>query len=72
MKVILSLRFKTDQMTDYPKDPNILMSWTNTKLRDFYPDLETMCKDLEIDKESITKVLEEAGFEYNRDLNKFW
>lgn len=72
MKVILSLLRKTKQMTDYPKDPITLMSWTNTKLRDFYPDLETMCEDLEIDKEHIVRTLEEAGFEYNRELNKFW
>ena len=35
-------------MTDYPKDPAMLMSWANMKLRDFYPSLEAMCDDLEI------------------------
>ena len=59
-------------MTDYPKDPMMLMSWVNMKLRDFYPSLENMCDDLEIDTEDITKKLTEAGFEYNRELNKFW
>ena len=47
-------------MTDYPKDPIMLMSWVNMKLRDFYPSLETMCEDLEI------------PLEYNAQLNKFW
>ena len=50
-------------MTDYPKDPMMLLSWVNMKLRDFYPSL---------DSEDITKKLAEAGFEYNRELNKFW
>lgn len=59
-------------MTDYPKDPMMLLSWVNMKLRDFYPSLENMCEDLEIDSEDITKKLAEAGFEYNHELNKFW
>ena len=59
-------------MTDYPKDPMMLLSWVNMKLRDFYPSLENMCEDLEIDSEDITTKLAEAGFEYNRELNKFW
>ena len=59
-------------MTDYPKDPMMLLSWVNMKLRDFYPSLEDLCSDMEIDLEGLVKMLSEAGFEYNRDLNKFW
>jgi len=59
-------------MTDYPKDPMMLLSWVNMKLRDFYPSLEDLCSDMEIDLEGLVKKLSEAGFEYNRDLNKFW
>ena len=59
-------------MTDYPKDPIMLMSWVNMKLRDFYPSLESLCEDLEIDQKAILSALESAGFEYNTDLNKFW
>lgn len=59
-------------MTDYPKDPMMLLSWVNMKLRDFYPSLEDLCSDMEIDSEDLVKKLSEAGFEYNRDLNKFW
>ena len=44
-------------MTDYPKDPIMLMSWVNMKLRDFYPSLEKMCEDLEIDRNSIEDTL---------------
>lgn len=59
-------------MTDCPKDPMMLLSWVNMKLRDFYPSLEIMCEDLEIDAGELIRRLGEAGFEYNRDLNKFW
>ena len=59
-------------MTDYPKDPMMLLSWVNMKLRDFYPSLEDLCSDMEIDLEGLVKKLSEAGFVFNRDLNKFW
>ena len=59
-------------MADYPKDPIMLMSWINMKLRDFYPSLETLCEDLEIDREELVETLGKAGFEYNSELNKFW
>ena len=60
------------EMTEYPKDPIILLSWVNMKLRDFYPSLESMCEDLEIPREELVERLNGAGFEYNPDLNKFW
>ena len=60
------------EMTDYPKDPMMLMSWVNMKLRDFYPSLENLCEDLEIPVEDLVNRLSDAGFEYNRELNKFW
>jgi hypothetical protein len=59
-------------MTEYPKDPIMLLSWVNMKLRDFYPSLENLCEDLEIDRQELTDRLMEAGFEYNCELNKFW
>ena len=59
-------------MTEYPKDPAMLMSWVNMKLRDFYGSLDELCKELEIDKNELEKRLNEAGFEYNQELNKFW
>ena len=59
-------------MTDYPKEPAILLSWVNMKLRDFYGSLDQMCEDLDIDRKAIEDRLNEAGFEYNAELNKFW
>ncbi len=59
-------------MTDYPKDPAMLMSWVNMKLRDFYGSLDELCDDLEIDRNDLEERLDKAGFEYNAELNKFW
>lgn len=59
-------------MTEYPKDPAMLMSWVNMKLRDFYGSLDELCEELEIDRKELEKRLNEAGFEYNHELNKFW
>lgn len=54
-----------------PKDPFILLSTVNMKLRDFYSSLDALCDDLGEDKESIISALSEAGFEYDEELNKF-
>lgn len=59
-------------MSYYPKDPAMLMSWTNLKLRDFFGSLDELCEDLEIDRNEIEKILNDAGFEYNQELNRFW
>lgn len=59
-------------MSTIPTDPFVLFSWVNLKLRDFYPSLDALCNDLEIDKEELTEKLAEAGFQYNETANKFW
>ena len=40
-----------------PNDPMILLSFVNTKLRDFYPSLDKMCDDLGCSKEEIESKL---------------
>ena len=32
-----------------PKDPMMLMSFINMKLRDFYPTLDALCDDMDFD-----------------------
>lgn len=61
-------------MTDVnlPEDPFMLFSFVNMKLRDYYPTLEVLCEDLQIDKEELTARLRSAGFEYSAEQNKFW
>lgn len=59
-------------MNNIPKDPIMLMSWLNLKLRDFYPDLDALCDDLELDRKEIEEKMKEAGFEYSEENRKFW
>ena len=54
-----------------PKDPMILLSYINTKLRDNYPSLEELCKSEEADINDISSKLSLVGFEYDSKLNKF-
>ena len=57
---------------DLPQDPMMLLSFINMKLRDFYPSLDALCEDLNVDKEEILNKLAALGFEYNEEQNKFW
>ena len=54
-----------------PKDPAMLLSVVNTKLRDFYDSLDALCDDFHISPEDIEKKLAEIGYEYNREANRF-
>lgn len=54
-----------------PKDPIMLMSFLNTKLRDRYDSLEALCDDLELNRDELTIRLQEAGFDYDPERNQF-
>lgn len=54
-----------------PKDPIILLSVVNTKLRDFYPSLDALCEDMQVQKEELIKTLGAAGYEYDDTKNQF-
>ena len=54
-----------------PKDPFMLLSVVNTKLRDYYSSLEALCDDLGESREEIEAALSAAGFEYDEELNRF-
>ncbi len=51
-----------------PKDPVMLLSYINLKLRDFYPSLEAFCEDTNEDINAIIDTL--AGIEYHYDAVK--
>lgn len=65
-------RKDTSRMLDLPKDPMMLFSVINMRLRDIYPSLDALCDDLHVDKQEIMDRLAAAGFEYNAEQNKFW
>lgn len=54
-----------------PNDPMILLSFINTKLRDFYKSLDDFCHDTNCSKEDIINKLSAIGYKYNSQLNKF-
>ena len=56
---------------DLPKDPAMLLSFINTKLRDGAASLSDLCKTLGIDEADIKKRLGAAGFKYDEVLKKF-
>jgi hypothetical protein len=58
-------------MNEIPKDPFILYSWVNLKLRDYYPSLDALCDDLNIEKDEILSKLSALGFEYDPNQNRF-
>lgn len=54
-----------------PKDPYILLSYINTKLRDEFHSLGDLCQSLNIDRAELEAVLGGIGYTYIRDLNCF-
>ena len=50
----------------------MLYSFINMKLRDFYPSLDALCEDMNIEKGDIVQKLKAAGFEYSPEKNRFW
>lgn len=54
-----------------PKDPMMLLSFVNMKLRDFYDNLGAFCEDLGVDEQEITDKLNEVGYCYDKSRNQF-
>ena len=54
-----------------PKDPVMLLSLINTKLRDYNSSLDDLCKEYNLDKEYIIEKLSMIDDHYNKELNQF-
>ncbi|MDO4989493.1 MAG: DUF4250 domain-containing protein [Eubacteriales bacterium] len=54
-----------------PKDPFLLLSVVNTKLRDEYEDLDALCAALDLDRTALEDKLAAAGFRYDPARNAF-
>ena len=54
-----------------PKDPVMLLSFVNLKLRDFYDSLDAMCDDMDVDKQEIINKLELIDYHYDTEKNQF-
>lgn len=58
-------------LQNLPQDPVILLSVINTKLRDFYPSLDQLCKEMEVNKEELTDKLDLIDYAYDTSCNQF-
>ena len=54
-----------------PKDPMILLSFVNLKLRDFYSSLDDMCQAMDLDKSELEKKLGNIDYAYDKGCNQF-
>lgn len=54
-----------------PKDPAVLLSFVNTKLRDEYPSLVELCAALDADEEALRNTLAALHYEYDAGRNRF-
>lgn len=70
-KLKSNLHREVKKMAALPKDPFILFSVINTKLRDFYPSLDALCADLQVDRAALEAQLAAIGMTYDPSQNKF-
>lgn len=54
-----------------PKDPAMLLSFMNLKLRDFYSNLDQLCEDLDADRNEIVEKLAGIDYHYDEEKNQF-
>ena len=54
-----------------PKNPDMLLSVINTRLRDFYASFSDLCDSEDADPEEIERILKQAGYHYDADKNAF-
>ena len=58
-------------MNKLPNNAYILLSIINMKLRDFYSSIDTLCDDLDENKEEIDNILNSIGYFYSKQNNQF-
>ncbi|KAF5070663.1 DUF4250 domain-containing protein [Oscillibacter ruminantium] len=54
-----------------PKDPVILLSVVNTKLRDFYSDLDDLCAGEDANQTALLETLADLNYRYDAAHNQF-
>ena len=57
-----------------PKDPVMLLSFVNLKLRDYYRDLKQLCEEceeLEYTMEELSAKLAQIDYHYDKEKNQF-
>ena len=54
-----------------PTDPVMLLSFVNLKLRDYYKNLDELCEELSLDRETLEGRLAGIDYHYNAEQNRF-
>ena len=54
-----------------PKDPVILLSYVNLKLRDYYDSLDELCENIDMDKTELVNKLAAIDYKYDTTANQF-
>lgn len=54
-----------------PKDPVMLLSAVNMKLRDQYASLDALCEDMDISRAEIEEAILTVGYAYDEKTNQF-
>lgn len=54
-----------------PKDPVMLLSFTNTKLRDSFQSLDSFCENFGLDRGELEAKLGSIQYKYDEETNQF-
>ena len=58
-------------MANIPKDPVMLLSYLNTQLRDFYPDMGELCRALDLDRKTVDEAMASIDYAYDSAKNQY-
>lgn len=58
-------------LNNVPSDPVMLLSVINTKLRDFYPNLDELCMEMKLSRRELEEKLASIDYEYDAQKNQF-
>ncbi len=56
---------------EIPRDPAMLLSFVNLKLRDYYDSLDAMCEDMGLSRKEIEDALAAIDYVYDEKTNSF-
>ncbi len=54
-----------------PKEPAMLLSFVNLKLRDYFLNLDVFCEEYEVNKDEIIQKLASIDYHYDKEKNQF-
>lgn len=67
----VKIKSEREDIMSIPGDPIILLSYTNTQLRDQYATLEEFCMSNDINREELCENLGSLDYHYDEVTNQF-